>query len=143
MSNPQEDDKKPIDQEQEAHVILKVKSQDGDEVLFKNKKNTPLRKLMYVYCDRRGLKLDAFAFMFDGARIRGTETPDEANHSLYHFPFTIYMFATILSFTKPRISNLQLDMEDRDVIYACRSMSGGLRANQLQWSYMVFDHNRL
>ncbi|KAG7538009.1 Rad60/SUMO-like domain [Arabidopsis suecica] len=113
MSNTQEDDKKPIDQEQEAHVILKVKSQDGDEVLFKNKKSTPLRKLMYVYCDRRGLKSDAFAFMFDGDRIRGTETPDE------------------------------LDMEDGDVIYACRSMSGGLRADQRQWSYMVFDHNRL
>ncbi|CAA0409934.1 unnamed protein product [Arabidopsis thaliana] len=111
MSNPQDD--KPIDQEQEAHVILKVKSQDGDEVLFKNKKSAPLKKLMYVYCDRRGLKLDAFAFIFNGARIGGLETPDE------------------------------LDMEDGDVIDACRAMSGGLRANQRQWSYMLFDHNRL
>ncbi|KAG7534303.1 Ubiquitin-like domain superfamily [Arabidopsis thaliana x Arabidopsis arenosa] len=112
MSNTQEDDKKPIDQEQEAHVILK----DGDEVLFKNKKSTPLRKLMYVYCDRRGLNLDAFAFIFDKyefRRIRGTETPDE------------------------------LDMEDGDVIYACHSQGGGLQADQRQWSYMVFDHNRL
>ncbi|KAL9814378.1 Small ubiquitin-related modifier 3 [Arabidopsis thaliana] len=128
MSNPQEDDKKPIDQEQEAHVILKVKSQDGDEVLFKIKKSTLLKKLMYAYCDRRGLKLDAFAFIFNGLRIGGLETPDEANHSLYHFPFTTYMF---------------LDMEDGDVIDACRAMSGGLRANQRQWSYMLFDHNRL
>jgi len=38
---------------------------------------------------------------------------------------------------------LKLDMEDGDVIDACRAMSGGLRANQRQWSYMLFDHNGL
>jgi len=82
-------------------------TKDGDEVLFKNKKSAPLKKLMYVYCDRRGLKLDAFAFIFNGARIGGLETPDEANHSLFHFPFTIYMFVKSVSFTKPRFSNFK------------------------------------
>ncbi|XP_010449201.1 PREDICTED: small ubiquitin-related modifier 3-like [Camelina sativa] len=111
MSSSQEEDKKPGDQE--PQIILKVKSQDGDEVLFKIKKSTRLKKLMYAYCDRRGLKLDAFAFIFDGARIRREDTPHE------------------------------LDMEDGDEIDACRTMSGGLRADQRQWSYMVFDHDRL
>ncbi|XP_023643153.1 small ubiquitin-related modifier 3 [Capsella rubella] len=112
MSNSQEEDKtNPGDQE--PQIILKVKSQDGDEVFFSIKKSTQVKRLMYAYCDRRGLKLDAFAFVFDGARIRGQETPFE------------------------------LKMESGDVIDACRTLSGGLRANQRQWSYMVFDHNRL
>ncbi|CAN6980296.1 unnamed protein product [Brassica oleracea var. botrytis] len=106
MSNPHGEDKNPRDQE--THIILKVKSED-DEVFFKIQKITQLKKLMYVYCNRRGLKLDAFAFLFDGKRIRGNETPDE------------------------------LDMKDGDKIDAFRSMGGGLRANQRQWSYMVFD----
>ncbi|KAL1216914.1 Small ubiquitin-related modifier 3 [Cardamine amara subsp. amara] len=113
MSNPQEEDNKPIDQE--ASITLKVTSQDRDEVFMKIKISTPLKKLMYAYCNRRGLKLDAFAFffLFDGRRIHREQTPEE------------------------------LDMEDGDEIYAGRTMSGGLRANQRQWSYMLFDHNRL
>ncbi|VVB16067.1 unnamed protein product [Arabis nemorensis] len=107
MSATQEEDKKPGDDG--AHIILKVKSQDGDEVLFKIRGNTQLKNLMYAYCDRRGLKIDAFSFFFDMRRLRREQTPDE------------------------------LDMKDGDVIDAFRPMSGGLRANQLQWSYMIFD----
>ncbi|KAJ0250238.1 Rad60/SUMO-like domain-containing protein [Hirschfeldia incana] len=100
MSNPHEEDKNYGDQE--TQIILK-----DDEVFFKIKKSTKLKILMYAYCDRRGLKLDAFAFLFDGKRICCNETPDE------------------------------LDMKDGDNIDALRSLGGGLRHNQRQWSYMV------
>ena len=37
------------------HVSLVVVSQDGSEVHFKIRKNTPLQKLFSSYCQRQGL----------------------------------------------------------------------------------------
>ncbi|XP_054780801.1 uncharacterized protein LOC129288309 [Prosopis cineraria] len=56
---------------------LKVKSQDGDEVFFKIKKGTPLRKLINAYCDRTSQNPESVAFLFDGRRIRPEHTPRE------------------------------------------------------------------
>ncbi|KAF3943126.1 hypothetical protein CMV_030279 [Castanea mollissima] len=47
----QEEDKKPTDQS--AHINLKVKGQDGNEVFFRIKRSTQLKKLMNAYCDRQ------------------------------------------------------------------------------------------
>ncbi|GFZ13469.1 Small ubiquitin-related modifier like [Actinidia chinensis var. chinensis] len=69
----QEDDKKPTDQ----HINLKVKGQDGNEVFFRIKRSTQLRKLMTAYCDRQSVELSSIAFLFDGRRLRAEQTPDE------------------------------------------------------------------
>jgi len=45
-----EKENKPMDQG--AHIILKLKGQDGNEVFCKIKRNTQLRKSMIVSCDR-------------------------------------------------------------------------------------------
>ncbi|XVF20753.1 hypothetical protein REPUB_Repub12eG0030300 [Reevesia pubescens] len=50
MSRQQEEDKKHGDQSV-AHINLKVKGQDGNEVFFRIKRNTQLKKLMNAYCD--------------------------------------------------------------------------------------------
>ncbi|CAL9753956.1 unnamed protein product [Musa acuminata subsp. burmannicoides] len=71
----QEEDKKPADQS--AHINLKVKSQDGNEVFFRIKRSTQLRKLMSAYCDSQSMDFNAIAFLFDGRRLRGEQTPDE------------------------------------------------------------------
>ncbi|XWS31270.1 hypothetical protein CRYUN_Cryun23aG0063000 [Craigia yunnanensis] len=71
----QEEDKKPADQS--AHINLKVKGQDANEVFFRIKRSTQLRKLMTAYCDRQSVDLSSFAFLFDGRRLRGEQTPDE------------------------------------------------------------------
>ncbi|KAL6196269.1 PREDICTED: small ubiquitin-related modifier 1 [Fragaria vesca subsp. vesca] len=71
----QEEDKKPADQA--AHINLKVKSQDGNEVFFRIKRNTQLKKLMNAYCDRQSVDFNAIAFLFDGRRLRAEQTPDE------------------------------------------------------------------
>ncbi|RVW95603.1 Small ubiquitin-related modifier 2 [Vitis vinifera] len=79
----QEEDKKPTDQG--AHINLKVKGQvcffliyrDGNEVFFRIKRSTQLRKLMSAYCDRQSVELNSIAFLFDGRRLRGEQTPDE------------------------------------------------------------------
>ncbi|KAL5998745.1 Small ubiquitin-related modifier 1 [Asimina triloba] len=96
----QEEDKKPMDQS--AHINLKVKGQDsklrlmplisrlvlknvicyfelldGNEVFFRIKRSTQLRKLMNAYCDRQSVDINSIAFLFDGRRLRGEQTPDE------------------------------------------------------------------
>jgi endonuclease YncB( thermonuclease family) len=37
------------------HITLKVKSQDGEEVFFKIKASTRLKKLMDAYCQRQSV----------------------------------------------------------------------------------------
>ncbi|KAK1292065.1 Small ubiquitin-related modifier 1 [Acorus calamus] len=83
----QEEDKKPADQS--GHINLKVKGQfycctigqrdceDGNEVFFRIKRSTQLKKLMNAYCDRQSVDFNAIAFLFDGRRLRGEQTPDE------------------------------------------------------------------
>ncbi|CAN6708057.1 unnamed protein product [Malus baccata var. baccata] len=90
MSTPQqEEDKKPNDQA--AHINLKVKGQDGNEVFFRIKRSTQLKKLMNAYCDRQSVEMNSIAFLFDGRRLRAEQTPDEVplsplshTHLLFH-----------------------------------------------------------
>lgn len=51
--------------------------QDGNEVFFRIKRSTQLRKLMNAYCDRQSIDFNSIAFLFDGRRLRGEQTPDE------------------------------------------------------------------
>ncbi|KAI3708596.1 hypothetical protein L2E82_37875 [Cichorium intybus] len=71
-----EEDKKPS-ADQGAHINLKVKGQDGNEVFFRIKRSTQLKKLMNAYCDRQSVELNQIAFLFDGRRLRAEQTPDE------------------------------------------------------------------
>ncbi|RZC00291.1 Small ubiquitin-related modifier 2 isoform B [Glycine soja] len=73
----QEEEKKPSDQG--AHINLKVKGQDGNEVFFRIKRSTQLKKLMNAYCDRQSVDFNSIAFLFDGRRLRAEQTPDEVN----------------------------------------------------------------
>ncbi|XP_060180311.1 small ubiquitin-related modifier 1-like [Lycium barbarum] len=70
-----EEEKKPNDQM--VHINLKVKGQDGNEVFFRIKRSTQMRKLMTAYCDRQSVDMNSIAFLFDGRRLRAEQTPDE------------------------------------------------------------------
>ncbi|KAK9269643.1 hypothetical protein L1049_001420 [Liquidambar formosana] len=50
---------------------------DGNEVFFRIKRSTQLKKLMTAYCDRQSVELNSIAFLFDGRRLRAEQTPDE------------------------------------------------------------------
>ncbi|XVF35644.1 hypothetical protein REPUB_Repub18cG0163800 [Reevesia pubescens] len=52
MSGQQEEDKKHGDQSV-GHINLKVNGQDGNEVFFRIKRCTQLKKLMNAYCDQQ------------------------------------------------------------------------------------------
>ncbi|XP_075482054.1 small ubiquitin-related modifier 1-like [Primulina tabacum] len=76
MSTPrQEEDKNPSDSS--VHMNLKVKDQDGNEIYFRIKRNTQLKKLMNAYCEKKLEDPNSFVFLFDGRQIRGEQTPDE------------------------------------------------------------------
>ena len=53
--------------------------QDGEEVFFKIKSTTQLKKLMDAYCQRQGLSANNVRFLFDGERLHETQTPKELN----------------------------------------------------------------
>jgi hypothetical protein len=62
--------------------IFFVELQDGNEVFFRIKRSTQLKKLMNAYCDRQSVEFNSIAFLFDGRRLRAEQTPDEVALSL-------------------------------------------------------------
>ncbi|KAM3382833.1 hypothetical protein P3S68_008408 [Capsicum galapagoense] len=77
-----EEDNKPFD-DQSGHINLKVKTQDGNEVFFRIKRSTQLKKLMNTYCDQYSMDFNSIAFLFDGRRLIVEQTPDEIPLSLF------------------------------------------------------------
>ena len=82
-------------QTDDGSLELRVKSQRGDEVLFKVRPSTKLGKLMTAYCDQVGCDKRRTRFMFDGNRVVAEDT------------------------------TLKLGMEDGDIIDAMCEMVGG------------------
>nr|GMC78936.1 small ubiquitin-related modifier 1 [Ipomoea batatas]GMC90035.1 small ubiquitin-related modifier 1 [Ipomoea batatas] len=84
MSAGAEEDKKPVAGDQGAHINLKVKGQVSPRFSLYSliKRSTQLKKLMNAYCDRQSVDLNSIAFLFDGRRLRGEQTPDEVSLSL-------------------------------------------------------------
>ena len=58
-------------------MTLRVIDEDGAEVYFTLKPTTPLKKLMHVYCNRKGVPLSNMRFLLDGQRIDEAKTPGE------------------------------------------------------------------
>ncbi|XP_061968340.1 small ubiquitin-related modifier 1-like [Populus nigra] len=77
------------------NLVSCLEAVDGNDVLFRIKRSTQLKKLMNAYCDRQSVEINSIAFLFDGRRLRGEQTPDE------------------------------LDMEDGDEIDAMLHQTGG------------------
>mmetsp|Transcript_6289 Transcript_6289/g.8757 ORF Transcript_6289/g.8757 Transcript_6289/m.8757 type:complete len:97 (-) Transcript_6289:191-481(-) len=76
-------------------INLRVVSQDGNEVYFKIKKHTQLKKLMDAYCQRQAIESNSIRFLYDGQRLQPEQTPQD------------------------------LEMEDNDIIDAVLQQTGG------------------
>ena len=74
---------------------VKVVDQDGNDLYFKIKKHTVLKKVMDAYCERQGKTRGVVRFLFEGHRIQDNDTPDA------------------------------LDMEDNDMIQVVLEQLGG------------------
>lgn len=57
------------------HLNIKV-TDNNNEVFFKIKKTTPLKKLMDAFCERQGRDTKSVRFLFDGTRVRPDDSPD-------------------------------------------------------------------
>ncbi|CAO3691042.1 unnamed protein product [Rhizopus stolonifer] len=75
MSDEKQDKKEPIASAE--HINLKVVGSDKNEVFFKIKRSTQLRKLMDAYCERQGKTPGSVRFLYDGLRVKDNNTPNE------------------------------------------------------------------
>ncbi|KAG4442861.1 hypothetical protein IFR05_001657 [Cadophora sp. M221] len=57
------------------HINIKVIDQSSQEICFKIKRSTQLKKVMNAYCQRQGLDMKAVRFLFDGERLQEDDTP--------------------------------------------------------------------
>ncbi|KXT17880.1 hypothetical protein AC579_5924 [Pseudocercospora musae] len=69
----------PADQQeqpqQNEHLNIKV-TDNNNEVFFKIKRTTQLKKLMDAFCERQGRSPQSVRFLFDGQRVNPTDSPD-------------------------------------------------------------------
>ncbi|KAJ1399546.1 ubiquitin-related domain-containing protein, partial [Ochromonadaceae sp. CCMP2298] len=56
-------------------ITLKVRDQSGEEMFFKVKKGTSMKKVMQAFADRKGVQLDMLRFTIDGSRVNEGDTP--------------------------------------------------------------------
>ncbi|XP_037056317.1 small ubiquitin-related modifier 1-like [Peromyscus leucopus] len=67
-----------LEDKKEGKVIeVKVIAQDGNEIHFKVKTTTQLKKLKESYCQRQGVPSNSLKFLFEGQRIADNHTPEE------------------------------------------------------------------
>ena len=61
--------------QQSEHLNIKV-TDNNNEVFFKIKRTTQLKKLMDAFCDRQGKSFTSVRFLFDGTRVNPTDNPE-------------------------------------------------------------------
>jgi len=71
----------PDDQPKSEHLNIKV-TDNNNEVFFKIKRTTALSKLMNAFCERQGKAPTSVRFLFDGARVNPTDSPDSVSDLL-------------------------------------------------------------
>ncbi|OJD34701.1 ubiquitin-like protein [Diplodia corticola] len=57
------------------HLNIKV-TDNNNEVFFKIKRTTQLKKLMDAFCERQGKSPASVRFLFDGQRVNATDNPE-------------------------------------------------------------------
>ena len=57
------------------HLNIKV-TDNNNEVFFKIKRTTALKKLMDAFCERQGKAPNSVRFLFDGSRVQPTDSPE-------------------------------------------------------------------
>jgi len=73
---------KPEEQAQSEHLNIKV-TDNNNEVFFKIKRTTQLKKLMDAFCERQGKSPSSVRFLFDGTRVNPTDNPESVSSSTH------------------------------------------------------------
>ncbi|MFI5864240.1 ubiquitin-like protein [Streptomyces sp. NPDC051546] len=61
-----------------AVINVKVVDQDGTEVHYKVRRTSTLAGLMHGHAQRLGTSATSVRFLFDGVRLRSSDTPESA-----------------------------------------------------------------
>ena len=82
MSGPESDPEnqsvatEPEEEDLHMFVTVKVRAHNGQESLFKMRRDTPVYKLMNAFCRRHGLQRASIRFLYDGVRLDVLDTPE-------------------------------------------------------------------
>lgn len=85
-NTPPQDLPRPAPAPSTEHLNIKV-TDNNNEVFFKIKRTTQLKKLMDAFCERQGRQISTVRFLFDGTRVRPEDSPDTV--SLHHPSFLV------------------------------------------------------
>jgi hypothetical protein len=66
---------KPEESRPTEHLNIKV-TDNNNEVFFKIKRTTQLKKLMDAFCERQGKAPSSVRFLFEGTRVGPTDSPE-------------------------------------------------------------------
>lgn len=118
-----ENDANPPSEQQEAapseHLNIKV-TDNNNEVFFKIKRSTKLEKLMNAFCERQGKNINSVRFLFEGARVQSTDTPDTVfAPPLRSVRCALTMINSNVFFFR------QLEMQDGDTLEVHQEQVGG------------------
>jgi hypothetical protein len=67
------EEKKP----EATHIQVKVKDQHENEVFFKIKRSTPMKKVFDAYCATKSIARASVRFLFEGERVQDLDTPEK------------------------------------------------------------------
>lgn len=108
------------------HLNIKV-TDNNNEVFFKIKRTTPLKKLMDAFCERQGKQPSTVRFLFDGTRVRPDDSPESVRIVLTSYlagdhatSVWTFQLETLTLFGIP-----QLDMADGDTLEVHQEQIGG------------------
>jgi hypothetical protein len=73
---------KPEDPRATEHLNIKV-TDNNNEVFFKIKRTTQLKKLMDAFCERQGKAPNSVRFLFEGTRVTPTDSPETVSLIFY------------------------------------------------------------
>jgi hypothetical protein len=111
------------------HLNIKV-TDNHNEVFFKIKRTTQLKKLMDAFCERQGKQASTVRFLFDGTRVRPEDSPDTVRTAYSFFSFRKSFENILLIFFLSDIFanitvGIQLDMQDGDTLEVHQEQIGG------------------
>jgi hypothetical protein len=97
---------------------LNIKVTDGNnEVFFKIKRTTQLKKLMDAFCDRQGKAANSVRFLFDGTRVTGGDSPDTVSITVSAVMLHRLAFFLLLYHSQARFA-LMRNLHDRKLLSA-------------------------
>lgn len=82
---------KPEDPRATEHLNIKV-TDNNNEVFFKIKRTTQLKKLMDAFCERQGKAPTSVRFLFEGTRVGPTDSPETVSlilHLKFHLALVL------------------------------------------------------